>query len=109
MTPSTAARVRRGEDDTGRFDGDVGACADREADVGAGECGCVVDAVTDHCNGATLALEVFDSGVLVVREDFGVDVVDAELGSDAVGDRLRVAGDHHDTDAAVVERIDRSP
>ena len=48
MTPITLARVAGGEDDAGRFDGDIGARADGDADVGAGQRGGVVDAVADH-------------------------------------------------------------
>src|SRR6185369_6700098 len=43
-----AAQVAADEGDVGGGDGDVGAGADGDADVRAGQCGRVVDAVADH-------------------------------------------------------------
>jgi len=43
--------------DVGRFDGDVRACADGDADVGLREGGCVIDAVPDHRHAVTVILE----------------------------------------------------
>ena len=48
MTREHAARVVGGQHDAGGLDRDVGAGADRDADVGAGQRRGVVDAVADH-------------------------------------------------------------
>ena len=69
------------------LDGDVGAGAHREAEVGLGQRGGVVDAVADHRDDAALALQVGDRVDLVGRQHLGDHVlgVDADLG----GDRAR--------------------
>ena len=51
-------RVGAHEHDVGGLDGDVGAGADRDADVGLGERGRVVDAVADHRDLAAGLLEL---------------------------------------------------
>ena len=107
MTPTTAARVVGCEDDAGGLDGDVGAGADGDADVGSGECGCVVDAVADHGDAPSSGLERGDGGVFVGGLYLGEDLVDLQVACDGVGDLLGVAGDEHDLDATIVERLDR--
>ena len=72
-------RVGAGEDEPGRLDGDVGAGADGDADVGAGEGGGVVDAVADHGDLEAAGLELGDLGGLVLGEDLGEHLVDAEV------------------------------
>ncbi len=106
MTRGDAARVARGEHDAGRFDGDVGAGADGQADVGAGEGGGVVDAVADHGDALAALLQVGDGLVLVLGEDLGEDLVDAEVAADGVGDLPGVAGDHRHVDAHPAEVVD---
>jgi hypothetical protein len=104
------ASTLRGSDEAsttpGRFDRDVGAGADGEADICTGQRGGVVDAVTDHCDSASPFLEFGHGAVLVLVEDLGEHLVDAELVGDVLGDRVGVAGDHHDVDAPVVQRVD---
>src|SRR3546814_13396184 len=51
------AEIAPYEGDVAGFDGDVGAGAHGEAEVGLGEGGGVVDAVTDHGHRAALSLE----------------------------------------------------
>src|SRR2546426_628186 len=51
-------RVRPHQDDVGGLDRDVGAGADREADIGLCERRRVVDAVADHCDTAPLLLKL---------------------------------------------------
>ena len=80
MTDEHAARVVGGEDDPGRLDGDVGAGADGDADVGAGQRGRVVDAVADHRHLEPAGLELGDLGVLVLGQHLGEHLVDAEVG-----------------------------
>lgn len=68
-----AVQRARHQGDVGGFDGDVGAGADREANVGGGERGCVVDTVTDHSDAVTLGLQALDLGGFVLGEHFGQD------------------------------------
>jgi hypothetical protein len=46
------------------------------------------------------------TGVLVLGEDLGEDLVDAELGGDGVGDLLGVAGDHRHPHPGGVQGVD---
>ncbi len=70
--------------------------AHRDAEVGEGERGRVVDAVADHHDrlqsrvGAQAAYHC----ELVLGGPVGVDAVDVDLAADARGDRFAVAGDH---------------
>src|SRR5690606_40232697 len=80
--------------------------ADGDADVGLGQCRCVVDAVTDHGHDPALALELGDLLTLVLGPDLGEDLVDAELAGHGAGDRFGVAGDHHHVRAELVEGVD---
>ena len=97
-------RIRRGQHDAGRLDRHVGAGADRQADVGAGERGRVVDTVTDHGDRQATLLQRGDRRVLVLWKHLGEDLVDADVGGDTLGDLAGVAGDHHDQlDAEGVE------
>ena len=51
-------------------------------------------------------MELGDLGGLVGGQDFGDDLVDAELGGDALGGRLAVAGEHDRPDTEFAERAD---
>ena len=51
-------------------------------------------------------LELGDLGGLVGGQDFGDDLVDAELGGDALGGRPAVAGEHDRPDPEFAERAD---
>ena len=72
-------RVGAHQHDVGGLDGDVGAGADRDAEVGLRERGGVVDAVADHRDPSPGALQLGDLARLVAGQDLGDDVVDAEL------------------------------
>src|SRR3546814_11396342 len=89
------AEIAPYEGDVAGFDGDVGAGAHGEAEVGLGEGGGVVDAVTDHGHRAALSLEALDDVDLVLRQHLGDDFVDADLGGDGAGSPLVVAGQQH--------------
>jgi hypothetical protein len=53
-------------DDVGGLDRHIGAGADRRADVGSGEGGGVVDAITDHGDLAAFGLKPLDLAGLVL-------------------------------------------
>ena len=106
MTPVTD-QVARCEHDAGRFDRNVGSCTDGDTDIGSGECRGVVDPFADHRHGLSTILEFGDLRVLVLGEHFGEHLVDVELAGDGVGHLSSVAGDHRNTDVAVVEGADR--
>ena len=98
--------VARCEDDVCGFDRHVGAGADGESDVGAGESGSVVDAVADHRDAEVLRLELADGVVLVLGEHFGEHASYAEVGRDGVGDLSGIAGDEHDLHVQCLELVD---
>ena len=83
-------------------DGDVRACADGDADVGAGQGGRVVDAVADHGHDA-LFLEPADHGLLAVGTHAGNDLVHAGLGGNGSGRPFVVAREHDGVEAHVLE------
>ena len=87
------AEVAADEGEVAGFDGDVGAGAHGEAEVGLGEGGGVVDAVADHGDDLALGLEAADDVDLVGGEDLGDDLVDADLVGDGSGGPLVVAGE----------------
>ena len=60
-------------------DRDVGAGAHGDADVGFGQRRRVVHAVARHGDDAALGPELPDDAVLVLGQDIGLDLVDAEL------------------------------
>jgi hypothetical protein len=75
--------------------------------TGLGQGGRVVDAVAGHGDDAALGREFFDDAVLVLRQDVGFDLLDAELAGDGFGGRLVVAGQHDDPDAVAPQLIER--
>ena len=104
MASRGGAQVAGDQREVGGLDGDVGAGADREAEVGLGERGRVVDAVADHRDDAAFALQAADHVRLVGGHDLGDDLVDADLGGDGASGRLVVAGQQ---DRAQPERFER--
>ena len=76
------------------------------SDVGLRQRRCVVDAVADHGYLSPSCLQLRDFGRLVFGPHPGEDAVDAELGGHGLCDGLGVTGDHHDLNAAPVERGD---
>ncbi len=103
MAVTTPSQGPRDEGDVGGLDGDVGAGADGEADVGLGEGGCVVDAVADHGDDTAFVLEAAHLEGLVLGEHLGEDPFDADLAGDRGGGAGVVAGDHRHLDARVPE------
>ena len=93
--------------DAGALDRHVGAGAHRDADIGGGERGRVVDAVARHGDDAAVAPQLLDRGALLVRQHLGFDLADAELARDRLRGGAVVAGQHDDAHAVVGERLQR--
>src|SRR5207245_8057914 len=83
-------------------DRDVGAGADRYAEVGLDERGGIVNAVSDHRDGATFGLQAADLRDLVLRQNLGEHAVDADLDGYGPCGLGVVARDHRRLD---VERV----
>jgi len=90
---------------TGLRDGDVTAGGEGDGDVGGGEGGRVVGAITDEGDntatrlaGGSIELQGFDVFGFLVREDIGANIGDwnAELECDATGCGSIVASAHVD-------------
>ena len=83
--------------------------AHRDADVGAAECGCVVDAVSGDSDDGAVLLELLDERELVggcrPREDRLVG--ESERVPDRARRRGMVAGEHPDLDAGVARGVHR--
>src|SRR3546814_19042478 len=70
---------------TRAFDGDIGSRAHRDADVSGGERGGVVDPVAGHRDDPALFAQPLHDRTLLVGEDVGLNVVDAEAPRDRLG------------------------
>ena len=106
MAETTAVQVAADEGDIARFDGDVGAGADGEADIRAGQGWGVIDAIADHGHGLAGGLQVVQDLGFIGGQDFGEDAVDADLAGDGFGGSLIVTGDHGDFEATGLQRGD---
>ena len=93
----------------GALDGDVGAGAHRDADVGLRQRRRIVDAVAGHRDALTLRLQPLDHGGLLVWQDVRFHAIDADRPGDRGGGDRVVAGQHHDLHAFAVQRVDRFP
>jgi len=98
-----AAEVAFHEGDAGAFDGDVGAGAHGDADIGGGEGGGVVDAVAGHGDAFAGAFQLLDEADFVGGCEAGFDAIEAEREGDGVGGGAVVAGGDDDFDAEGVE------
>ena len=103
MTPADAARVAGGQHHASRLDRHVGTGADGQADIGAGQCRSIVDAIPDHRHAGATLLELAHCLVLVLREHLGEHLADAEITPDGVGDLFGVTGDHRHLDTHSLE------
>ena len=65
--------------------GDVGSGAHGDADVGLGQGGCVVDAVSGHGDDSSLLLQALDDLGFALGKDPGFEVGDAQLAGDGLG------------------------
>ncbi len=92
-----AGQVVAHQSHVGSLEGGVAAGgAHGDAHVGGGQGGGVVDAVTDHGRGAEALAEVAHGVDLVLRQQAGAHLVDADLPTDGLGRRLVVTGEHDD-------------
>ena len=91
----------------GRFNCDIRARANCNADVGAGQGRRVVDAVADHRNLFALLLERRDLALLVLRQHLRHDAPDPKRPADRLGSAAVIAGQHHHVDAHRFKRVDR--
>ena len=82
IASAARAQVAGDEREVGGLDRDVGAGADRQAEVGLRERGRVVDAVADHRDDAALGLQARGRRRPCRRQHLGDDLVDADLGGD---------------------------
>ena len=89
------AEVAGHEGEVAGLDGDVGAGADGDAEVGLGEGGRVVDAVADDRDFVAFGLELAHDVDLLARKHLGDDAVDADGLRNCLRGGLAVAGDHH--------------
>ena len=103
------AQVAAHQGEVAGLDGDVGAGAHGQAEVGLGEGGGVVDAVADHRHDPALGLQPLDDVDLVGGQDLG-DHVAASMPTsrgDRAGGRRVVAGEQHRAQAEVAQLGDR--
>ena len=89
--------------DVACLDGDVGAGADGESDIGLRQRRCIVDAVADHADGLAFELQLLHLVRLVVGQHFGKHAIDADLARDGAARALVVAGQHDDFDAEALQ------
>jgi hypothetical protein len=95
------------EDDIGLLEGGVRAAGTHgHTDVGGGQTGGVVDAVTDHSHAAALLDQQADGGELVLGPEFGPDILDLEFTLEVVGGSLAVTGEDDSAEALAVEFLD---
>ncbi len=97
------------DDDVGGLDGDVGAGADGDADVGLHQRRGVVYAVADHDHAVALLLKIPHDVRLVLGQHLGPILGDAHL----LGHRPRgasvISGEHDRIETRCLEALDRLP
>ena len=101
------AQVVPQQDQVRGADRHVGARAERQAQVGGGQRGPVVDPVPGHGHPAAPGLQALDHRHLVARQRAGDHLIGADLGRDRLGDGLAVAGQQHRAQAQPAQRGDR--
>ncbi len=95
-----AIRSPLGRVKPGALDGDVGARAHGDADIGRGEGRRVVDAVAGEGDLAAFDLQLGNEARLLLGQHTRIDALDAELARDGLRRLARVARRHDDLDAA---------
>ena len=104
MIARDVARVTPHEHDVAGLDRHVGAGADRDPTSAVTSAGASFTPSPTIATRFPRACELLHLRRLLLRQHLGEDRVDAELLATALGDRLRVAGQHHDLDAAPCSR-----
>ena len=103
-----AAQVVVHDDHIGSFHRHIGACsAHGKANVGLGQRGRIVDAVTCHGRHAVLALQSRNGSQFVLGQHVGLHLVDARCASRSLRCGSVVAGQHHRLDAQRPQGRDR--
>ena len=74
----------------------IGTSTHGDVNVGLRERRRIVDPVAGHRDLSSFALQTLDVAHLVLRQDFGEDVLDAKLAGDGLAGASRIAGEHHD-------------
>lgn len=97
----------RGNGDVRNLLGNGSSRVDGNPDIGLGERGGIVDAVSDHDDGVSVFPGLFDEGGLVLRQHAGAVVIDAHRTGHGGGGLLVIARHHHDLgDAELMQRPD---
>ena len=92
--------------DFGLFEGRVRSTgAHRHADVRGGQTGRVVDTIADHGHEEILPGEGLNDGDLLLRFQFGTDVVELEFFFQMFGIGFAVAGQHHGSQPFATELL----
>ena len=86
---------------------DFGARSHRDADRCLHECWRVVNAIAHHGNLFSIADELLNDCVLLIRQNFGINFVDSDLFGDRVGNRSGVTGQQHSFQSHGVQSADR--
>ena len=92
-----------------RLDGNIRTSADRDADIRAGQRGCIVDSVAHHGDLMPLFLQGPDVGLLFGRQYIRYGLLDAELLADGLRGHPVIACQHHDVQAHLGKLLDRRP
>ena len=82
--------------DIGGVDGDIGAGADGDADIGTHQGGGVIDAVPHHGDDLALLLQGTDDRFLLLRQHLRDDPGDTDLRGNGLGGAAMVAGQQQD-------------
>ncbi len=102
-----AAQVAFDQRDAGALHRHVGAGAHRDADVGGGQRGRIVDAVAGHRDDAALRAQALHHLLLLRRHDVGLERVQPQLGGHRLRGGSAVAGEHDHAHALVAQRLQR--
>ena len=76
-----------------------------DADVCPGQRGRIVDAVTGHGHAAAVATQLRNEIGLLLRQEFGMHLGEAERSPDGVGRTAGVAGEHDDANAGRLQGL----
>ncbi len=79
------------------------------ANGGRGQGRRIVHAVARHRHDVPLFREFSDDAMLILRQNVGVDLRDAELAGHGFGCRAIVAGEHDDPNAGLPQIVERRP